>query len=401
MARTFPWSVGVLLAPLVAYSLPAQAVEFGIFRALQHGAIGDAPQFADFDKYEAEAAVRLCRVYGKQVVNDQIDSKVDGNSVRTTVAAGGALMASKSFGLSAAVDMTVASDYDERADRATPKTSIDGGVYKHSLNLNAFFKEGIVAVGGGLGVMVIGSEDRLLEVTDDDYTNEVTSAAMPVMHLFGGITSKMFDISLGFRLFSMGEAVVSSDVNKTKAEYDIVRRNPGELHVDAKLKFGQAAVAGAIRYVLTGQASEQLDEFSTRYEVVGTNKTRVTGGARRNADHVELGVGGRFDPNKMIGVLGGIEYIGSSYAKDEYASLEAENLGGLRFDLGTEVHVQKIRGFFEAGYLLDSTTSFTESQDDRGLTAIDRTLKSPLNKGDKVKITQGRWDVALGGGMSF
>jgi hypothetical protein len=254
-----------------------------------------------------------------------------------------------------------------------------------------------------LGLLVVGSEEREFYYGDDRYRQNVTSAAMPLMRLFGGVTTKQFDATLGLRLFSMGEAVVEAEVpGGEKLEYDIARRNPGEIHADGRFKIGNTAQIGAsLAYVLTAQASEQVDEFSLRFADSGSSRVRRTGGARRNDDQFKLGVGGRFDPSKMVGILAALSYTAASYAKEEYASLEHENLGGIRLDIGTDVHVQAFRGFFQAGYAMDSSASYTVNDASRSATAIDQSQRPPVNEGDKVKITQGSWVLALGGGVEL
>ena len=180
---------------------------------------------------------------------------------------------------------------------------------RDELALFALYRTSPVVFGGGVALLLIPSEDREFDYDTGQFKTEVGSAAMPVLRLFGGIDTKQFDATLGFRAFSMGEAVVKTeDPDKHKEEYDIVRRNPAEVHADGRLKLGEASIAASIAYVLTGQASEQVDEFSMRFVSNGKTKERRTGGHRRDQDHFRLGVGGRFDPTKMVGILGCISY---------------------------------------------------------------------------------------------
>lgn len=391
---TFLLGLGLSLAPA------ARAAEFGVIRPLQHGPVGDSPQYAAIDGIEGEAGLTMTRSWGKYTVNDDADQKISGSSFKSRVLAGGGWAPSKAFTLTGYVDVTLASDADEEQKRIDPDAALDTGLYRHEAAIFGIYNGGGLLLGGGLGVLVIGSETREFVYDDDKYTQSVSSAAMPLLRLFGGFTTKQFDGTLGLRLFSMGEAVVEAeDPNKDKEEYDIVRRNPGEIHVDGRLKFSSASIGASIAYVLTAQASENVDEFSTRYVQDGNAKARATGGERRNKDHVRIGVGGRFDPTKMVGILGGLSYIAPSYAKDEYASLEHENLGGIRLDLGTEIQVQKFKGYFQAGYAMDNGTSYRVTDTNRSNTNIDKTQRAPLNDGDKVKVSQGSWNLALGGGI--
>lgn len=390
-------SLAAVLTPV-----SAQAMDFGAIRALQHGPIGDSPQFANIGEYEGEGAVVMSRTWGKYTINDDADSKVSGSSLKTRVVAGGGWSPSKAFTLSGYLDTTLASDFDETQRRTNPHATLDTGVYRHEVSLFGTFRSSPLVLGGGLGVLIVGSETREFIYDDNKYTQDVTSAAMPMLRLYGGISTKEFDGTVGIRLFSMGEAVVTAQKpNKDKEEYDIVRRSPGEIHADGRLKLNSVSIAGSLAYVLTSQASEQIDEFSTRFEQDGNAKVRKTGNARRNDDQIKAGIGARFDPSKMIGILGGLSYIGANFAEPQYASLEHENLGGIRLDIGTEVHVQTYKGFFQAGYCMDSSSSYKVEDASRSSTNVEKTQRPPLNDGDRIKISQGSWNLALGGGVTF
>lgn len=380
----------------------ALAGEFGVIRPLQSGPVGDSPQYADVENIEGEANVKFARSWGKYTINDDPDAKISGSAIRTNIAAGGGFAPTKQFALTGYVNMTLASDADEEGKRRTPKSTLDTGLYKHEAALFGLYRGGSVVVGGGLGVLIVGSETREFEYNDAKYTQEVSSAAMPLVRIFGGLSTKQLDLTGGVRLFSMGEAVVKSeDPNKDKNEYDIVRRNPGEIHVDGRLKFAKASVAGSVAYVLTGQASEQVDEFSLRYEQIGNSNQRRTGDARRNKNHIRFGVGGKFNPVPMVGIMGGLSYIQESYAEEQFASLEHENLGGFRLDIGGDVNVQKFNGFLHLGYLMDNRVSYTAEDNGRSTTNVDRTQRAPVAQGDRVKVSQGSWDIMLGGGVAL
>jgi hypothetical protein len=381
----------------------AQAIELGVIRPLQVGPIGDSPQFADIQKYEAEAAVGMTRSYGKLDVNDDPDQKVDSSALRTRVAVGGGMAPSKNLGLTASLDVTLASDSDEEQTRGARKSHLDTGLYQHELSVMAFYHNSPLVVGGGIGVKMIGSETREFEYSGAEWTSEVSTAAMPVLRLFGGFDTKDFAATAGLRLFSMGEATVEAkDSAGNKYEYDIQRRSPGELHVDSKLKLGkEAELAASLAYVLTGQASEDVDEFSMQYETSGGKRTRRLAGRPRSANHLRLGLGGKFQPNKMIGLLGGLSYIGASYEDESAASLEHENLGGFRLDLGTDVLVDKFRGFFHVAYALDSRAEYEVDDNTRGEAQLDRTQRAPLAQGDEVDVTQGSWQILAGGGIQL
>lgn len=380
----------------------ATASEFGNIRPLQSGPVGDSPQFADTQNIEAEANIKIERSWGKYTVNEDPDSKISGSAFRSSIAAGGGFAPNKNFALTGYVSLTGASDADEDQTRKSPKTRSDTGLYRHEASFFGLYKTSSLVFGGGLGVLVVGSETREFQYDDDKYKQDISSAAMPLIRIFGGLATKEVDLTAGVRVFSMGEAVVESqDKNKDKNEFDIVRRNPGEIHADGRLKFSQAAIAASVAYVLTGQASEQVDEFSLRYEQTGNSSLRRTGGARRNKDHFRLGVGGQFNPVKMVGLKAGLQYIQASYAKEEYASLEHENLGGIRLDLGGNVNIDKFIGFLNFGYLMDNSASFTADDSSRASTNTDRTQKAPLAQGDRVKVTQGSWNIMVGGGVTL
>jgi hypothetical protein len=386
----------------LALAPAAHAIEFGYLRGLQHGAIGDSPQFADVSKYEAEAAIGMTRTWGKYTQNGDADSKASGTGFKTRVAAGGGMAPAKNFAMSAYVDVTLASDFDEERTRNPPQSKLDTGNYRHEFAAFGVFKGSPILVGGGLGVLIVGSEERIFVYGDDKYKSNITSAAMPVLRLFGGVTTKEFDGTVGVRFFSKGDSVVKASApGGANEEYDIVRRNPGEVHADTRLKLGMVDVAGSLAYVLTGQSSESVDEFSVAFNSVGSTRERATGNARRNSDHFRAAAGARVNVAKTIGVLGGLSYVGASYAEEQYASLEHENLGGLRLDIGADATMDNFRGFFQGAYAMESSASFTAKNDRREVANLDQTQRPPLSEGDKVKISQGSWTIVAGGGVVF
>ncbi len=388
---------------LVLWTTPASATEFGLMRAMQSGPIGDAPAMAGLEKIEAEAQFSLYRTFGNYTLNDDTDSRASATGVKSRVAAGGGFSPTKQFSLSGFIDATVASDYDENQTRGTYDSTYDSGLYRHELALFGMFKTSGLVFGGGMGLVLIGSETKEFEYDDDKYELDIGSAAMPVLRLFGGLSTKEFDGTLGVRFFSKGTAVVTAkDATGTESEYDVVRRAPAEVHADAKIKFNGGYVSGMAGVLLSGQASEQVDEFSTRYVVTPDGKKkRETGIARINTNTYKFGVGGRFDPVKVFGIMAALQYQTSAAAQDAYVMPEQENLGGLRFDLGGEVNIQKFRGMLDFGYVLESSTSYTVEDNDRSATSVDRTLKPALAKGDKVKVSQGALSVTLGGGLAI
>jgi hypothetical protein len=382
------------------------AVEFGLIRPLQSGPIGDSPQFSDIERFEGEAAVTSSRIWGDTTVNSDTDRKVEATGYKMRVATGGGWAPSKDFTLTGYIDFTLASDYDENQERSAKKSTLDGGLYRHEIAFFGTFNKQPLIVGGGLGLLIIGGEDREFVFDNSgaktQYYQTTTAATMPVLRLFGGLATKQFDGTIGLRLFTKGDStVVARDKQDgTKiAEYDVIRRNPGEIHADGRLKFGQASLAGSLSYLLTAQASEQVDEWSTRF--ASTGKIRETGGFARHSDQFRAGIGGRFDPNKMLGLMGGLTYLSSYYAKESYALVEYENLGGFRLDIGGKVTINKFSGSFQTGYQIESSASSTMGDDSRNETNLAQSQRFPVAKGEKVTTSQGRWDIGISGGIAL
>jgi hypothetical protein len=59
------------------------------------------------------------------------------------------------------------------------------------------------------------------------------------------------------------------------------------------------------------------------------------------------------------------------------------------------------RGFFQIGYLIDNSTTFTVADDSRSKANLDRSQRPPLESGDKVKVTQGMFQIVAGGGVAL
>lgn len=403
------YEVKRLLAAAALFSPSlAQAAEFGILRPLQHGPIGDSPQFIDLKGLEAEALLQTNQVWGKYQINDDADRQVRAFGYKAQTAAGAGWAPAKNLLLTAYIHATLASDLDERQTRGEQDSVFDSGLYRHEFAVFGVYKAQPVILGASVGLLVVGGENRLFKYTDGASVTqsyqEASRAGLPMMRLFGGVTTKPFDGTLGVRFFSKGDSVVTAydkENGKKTAEYDIIRRNPGEVYVDGRFKLDDGFVAGSFAYVLQGQASEQVNEWSVRYTQDGTAKFRLTGDERRNTDQFRVAVGGRYEPTKTLGLLGGLSYLSSYYAKPEYASVEQENLGGMRLDLGGELEFKPFKSYLQMGYLLDSSISASNKGDGRSATRLGETQRFPLSDGDRVKTSQGRWDIALGGGMVF
>jgi hypothetical protein len=70
-------------------------------------------------------------------------------------------------------------------------------------------------------------------------------------------------------------------------------------------------------------------------------------------------------------------------------------------DVGGELELKPIKGYAQLGYLMDNKVSSTQKTDDRATTRLDQSQRFPLAAGDRVKTSQGRWDITVGGGMVF
>ena len=384
--------------------LPASAADFGGVPSMQKGPLGHGLGYADMDELAAEGAVGIRRTYGKEIQGDDSDSRVSQTAVGSRIAAAGGMNFSKEFLIAGYADATI-NDHDEERTRKTPKVTLDGGASTYELGANFAWRGSAAIAGGGLGILLIGSEDRTFEYGSDTYKVDASSAAMPVLRAFGGVDLGEFTTTLGVRFFSRGESSVEArDPSDKKYIYDMQRKSPGEVAWDGRYRFGkEAAVGWHAAYVLTGQASDSLDPFSLSYSGTegDTVRTRNTGESLRNKNHLEFGLAGRFQPSDMFSVLGGLYYKQAAYAKAEYASLEAQNLGGLAVNMGAEAKMDQIRGFFHAGYALDASTTYTLDETSRSQIKVNQTQKSPAEKGTSVKISQGSWNMLAGGAYKF
>ena len=50
---------------------------------------------------------------------------------------------------------------------------------------------------------------------------------------------------------------------------------------------------------------------------------------------------------------------------------------------------------------MDNSASYTVANNSRSAANTDRTQRAPLNQGDRVKISQGSWNIMLGGGVTL
>ena len=127
MARVF-WTVlwvGSLSSTTVF------AAQFGKHRALQHGSIGDSPQFIEIEKYDGEAAVTLARRYGDYKLNNDVDTKTNMTDIESHVLVGGGIALSKQMALTAYADINLIRDFDLVRDRIEVDQRYDSGLYEH------------------------------------------------------------------------------------------------------------------------------------------------------------------------------------------------------------------------------------------------------------------------------
>lgn len=395
-------------AVAIVLAIPtSNAAEFGSLPSLQKGPLGNGLGFADFKDKSAEGLIGMRRSYGKEIVDDNSDTRVSQAAITSRLAAAGGLNFSKEFAAAAYADVAF-TDHDEERTRLDPEAKLDAGYGTYELGAGVTWQLDHFIVGGGLGVMLYGSEDRTFTYGDDEYKTDASSAAMPVFKLHGGVNLGDLTTLLQVRFFTRGESSVEAkDPDDQKYIYDMQRKHPGEVAWDSRYQFSkEAAIGWRAAWVLTGQASDSLDPFSIAYTSDGSTssggtKSRVTGGSIRNKNHLEIGAGGRFAPSGDFGVLGGLYYIQPYYADKEFASLEAGNLGGLEINLGADAEIGDIKGFVHAGYTLESAVNFTQSDTSRSQIRINQSQKAPIERDAKVRITQGSWEVSAGGSYQF
>jgi len=383
---------------------PALASDFAELPALQRGAIGPGLAYTDLDGYSATGIVGLSRSYGKEVLNSDPDTRVDGDTMRTRFAAGAALATGGTFRAAAFADSTVVSFSEERK-RSTPRIESEGGANIYEIGVNGIARSGVFVFGGGLSLVLVGSEERKFTYGDAAWTTDASSAAMPQLRLTGGLDFGALMGTVGLRLFTEGETSVEAKDGTGNTElYDTMRKRPGIVHVDGRMRFGEQGDIGVqAAWILTGQGSDALDPWSMTYidDAGSDRRRRDTGEGLRNRNHLRMTFGGRFNPAPDIGVLGALRWEGSSYSEKNAASLEAENLGGIRLSLGSEFAFETLTASLEAAYQTDTTLSYDAPNADRSVTAVGRTQKAPIEAEDRVKITQGYWGLTAGGAWKF
>lgn len=393
-----------LVAALAFASAPAFAAQpFGANRGLQAGPVGDAPASISSKGPLVEGQLDFTRTYGSYKVNGDEDSKVESSYVTTKLAAGAYFPFGKTFAMATYLEGTVISDGDLDKDRTDIKQHADYGTYDYELALFAWYRGAPLVVGGGPGFVIVKSEER--EFTYDEtqvFTNDVGSAAIPIVRLFAGIEVPTFAAILGFRSFGRGEVEVEAeDAEGNKNTYDAIRRRPAEVHLDSRIKLKLMRLTGSIAYVLTGQASDRLYDYSMEYTTDGTKKQREEGGDLLEKNHVRAGLGVRLEPVKAAAFTTGVQYIQESYAKPEYASLERNNLGGVRTDVAGEAHFGIVGVKLGVGYTVGKRRSYEVEDDDQDKTKLLRTQRPSLRTGDKVKAHQDQVEVVLSGSAAF
>ncbi len=370
------------------------AAEFAGIRAFQEGPVGDGPGFAYIRGFEGELAVGVEQKDGTVGIEDDDVSSSHNNLM---------VKAGLGFSFTKALKMTLFSDlgvrdYEESVNASTSSsmtsdfTTWEGGA-------NMIYHAKPFFFGGGFSVQVFGTENRVFTYLDDEYKQTVNAAAMPILRAFVGIKTKT--IAAGLRVKSLGKgesAVEAFSPTNEKYTYDINRRSPMEISFDGRIKLTKMVELGAgITSVAAKQASEMQDEWSIEYVVVDGKRRRNVGKKLRNRDYVILSVGSRLKFARVFHLLAGITFETPSYSTASLASPEHKNLGGLTLNVGPTLNLSKsFRAFFHGSYQLASEANYTPTSDDRSEIYVDRTQRQPIEKGEKVAISQSGFSALAG-----
>jgi hypothetical protein len=359
------------------------AFEAAGVRALQYGPIGHGYILADQPSSEFEFYFGLRRGHGSQLSNGQrLSSTTDQKEV--SLGAGFRISQEVSF------QLFNINRFFQFESRAPSTIAYRGNIESRTSEIGAgpFILSHPWILGAYISVLSYGEEYREFEANGISTRHQIGSAAMPLFNGYLALSTNRYRASLGLRTFNtVRVGVTSKDGTTNTYSYDSARKSPAELKLDLQIPFSTTVTLGtSVTYLKTGQASRGVDEF----DLTDLRQGRLKGspGEALHRDHLKFSAGGVLKAQPWIHFTGAVHSIQSSYADKQWASLETENIGRTRVDVGM-VYFQPIGKIFfniayaETGSPLTVTHQKTRSED-------------WLESGGTSKFDQHFWDGVLG-----
>ena len=367
----------------------AHAATFAGLRPLQMGAIGEGPAFAEFEASEVEAQVTIDSGTGTASAPA---TQLTSSSRRKSLDIGYGARLTESFVFSGYARFGTRSFDEESSGASTFEQSVSQDFVE--LTAGPTLRVGPLALGGAVSIETIGEESRSLKGSANSGSWAIDSVTIPTFRVFA-VREMRAGLLLGLGLKVYNQASTDASIRRddgSSLNTKLTRKLPGEIRMDVKNQISDAIDLGlSLTWLGTGHASPAVDEMSLATQVDSSGLTRLQQNTSRlNRDHMQLAFGGRYSVDRRIGFLGSLQYVSPAYAEEDHASLESENLGGARIDIGTESAWMGGKVHFHAGYAMPRKVRLKrEESSTPRLGSID----------DSVSLEQARWLLTVGGSL--
>lgn len=338
----------------VVYTATAYADEL---EAFQTGLIGSGYGYSVINGLQTELQLKTVNTYGKSTFKDIPNERVSAQKVTSSLKTATAYRASPEFYMIGYTDLTLISHSEEarieNADLSTGANSISFGT-------RLVYEKGSLTIGGSVGIVNFAPELRELNTAGESFESETGWAVLPQLELIGGYKWKKTSNLLRAKFYSQGEFEVTTKNGESDITFDKYRKLPSELSlsslVDINSQF-QAAVN--LKFTGSAQASNTSDEWSVSF---ADNGARRVSGEKKNTNKYAASLGGRFFPTDKFSVSSSISYETSSYVKEDYASVDEDNFGGLGFNFATEfIPLENSRVQASGSYTVPTSVSYTQT----------------------------------------
>lgn len=262
----------------------------------------------------------------------------------------------------------------QRQSREQNSTNVIGRRLSASAtsSVGTFFAGPILHVGSNLfggtaGVYAFGQQKRSQTVKAKSLSEEVGSALVPSMNVFAGHNGEVFKLVLGAQLPNSHEndATVTDDSGVTYKK-SMPRRVASEVWLDSRVQVAENVMLtlGA-SWIGEAKASERSDEMTpTLARTESGEHTATSVGKKLNKDYAHLRLGGVLNTDASVNLSSTVHYYQPHFAQAQFASAQAQNLGGFEIDVGPQILLASGNLGLEVGYLVPQKKSFGVSTDE-------------------------------------
>lgn len=339
----------ISLTLLIVHGGTASGVEAGGQRGLQTGPAGQGVAFQKLGRTDLEASVRIATLKGDERTGDETTS-ISGNTNELSLASG--------YGVSDNLNFSIL--FVRSSTELSGESSIEPVTYsKHSrasttISAGPALWAGNLLLGAHASVSALGKE----QYKEGSSVITIDPALIPRIKLFSGMRTGSVTAQVSSLLYNdarVKQTVYTDDAGTVRKDYK--RRLPAETSLDGRLQLDQFAFAGSLTFVSAERASGDL----------------------ASSDYFIYGFGGQHMPAEWLTLIGALSYTEPHYKTDEDASILADNLGGLRINIGLHYILESLIGTFGLAHTVPELVTYRAS-----------------GNSEDTKIERGLWDLELG-----